>query len=108
MIESEHAIQQAILSALGRRRDVRVWRANSGMAFGKARAVRFGVPGQADVSGILAGGCRLELEVKRPGEKPTAQQVLFGEMIRRFGGVWAVVYSVEEAIAIVEAALALG
>lgn len=103
---SEHEIQQAILLALGSRRDVRVWRNNSGVAYGKGRAVRFGVPGQADISGILRGGRRLELEVKAPGERPTKQQTAFGAMIQAFGGVWAVVRSVEEAVAVVDAALA--
>lgn len=103
---SEHAIQQAILLALGARRDLRLWRNNSGVAFGKGRAVRFGVVGQADISGILKGGRRLELEVKRPGERPTEEQARFGAMIRTFGGVWEVVHSVEEAVAVVERELA--
>lgn len=103
---TEHEIQQAILLALGGRRDLRIWRNNSGVAFGKGRAVRFGVVGQADLSGILKGGRRLEIEVKRRGERPTEEQVSFGAMIQRYGGVWAVVRSVEEAIAVVEASLA--
>lgn len=104
-MSQEHDIQQAILLALGQRRDLRLWRNNAGMAFGKGRAVRFGVVGQADISGILTGGRRLELEVKAPGERPTEEQVRFGSMITRYGGVWAVVRSVEEAIAAVDTAL---
>lgn len=102
----EQQIQQAILAALGARKDLRIWRANTGVAYGDdGRQVRFGAPGQADISGILRGGRRLELEVKAPGGQPTQQQANFGAMVLAMGGVWAVVRSVEEAIAVVEGAL---
>jgi len=42
------------------------------------------------------------LEVKRPGEKPTADQVRWLESVRRLGGFAAIVHSVEEALACVE------
>lgn len=104
----ETAISKAIELAIGSRRDARIWRNNSGMAFGKGRAVKFGITGQADLSGILSDGRRLELEVKKPGEGPTTEQADFGAMIERFGGVWAVVTSVDEAIAVVDRAMGIG
>ena len=99
---TEQGLTAAILAALGSRPDCRVWRQNTGVAAYGHRAVRFGVPGQADISGILAGGRRLELEVKRPGERTTPEQDRWGAMIVKFGGVYAVVRSVEEAVVAVE------
>ena len=99
---TEQGLTAAILVALGSRTDCRVWRQNTGVAAYGHRAVRFGVPGQADISGIFADGRRIELEVKRPGERTTPEQDRWGAMIVKFGGVYAVVRSVEEAVAAVE------
>ena len=51
------------------------------------RIVRFGLPGQADLTGILTGGLRLEIEVKGPEGRQTEEQRAFQRMIERFGGV---------------------
>lgn len=61
--------------------------------------VRFGVPGQADLSGILDGGRRLEIECKRPGGRQTQEQQRYGEMIERFGGVYILATSVADVTA---------
>jgi hypothetical protein len=42
------------------------------------RFVRYGLPGESDVTGI-AGGIRLEIEVKAAKDKPTPDQVRFLE-----------------------------
>lgn len=65
--------------------------------------MRYGLcVGSADLIGMLAPQGRfLALEVKRPGEKPTKEQELFLELVRKSGGVAAVVTSVEEALAVV-------
>ena len=71
---------------------VRCWRQNTG-AFkgeykGKRRFVRYGVTGQSDISGImLPSGRRIEIEVKRPGNKPTEDQKAWMAMIREHGGI---------------------
>ena len=54
-----------------------------------ARVVTFGVKGQADLSGILRGGIRIEIEVKAPGKKikKGSDQDRWRKMINRFGGV---------------------
>jgi len=105
---TEQQIQQEILIALGRRPDCRVWRQNSGTApsWDGKRVVRFGVPGCADISGLLIDGRRLEIEVKKAGGKQSPDQVNFQRMIERFGGVYMLVYSVAEAVAGVDAAIA--
>lgn len=103
----EAELQQAILATLGARPDLRLWRQNTGMAFspdGK-RAVRFGVPGQADLSGILAGGRRLEIEIKGPRGRQTPEQMFFGAMIARFGGLYIVAHSLQDAVSAIEEVL---
>ncbi|MFN7131953.1 MAG: hypothetical protein ACK4N5_07715 [Myxococcales bacterium] len=101
----ETALTKAIEVAIGSRRDARVWRNNVGAARTKSGFIRFGVVGQADLSGILLGGRRLELEVKTDSGSQSPSQKAFGEMIARFGGVYAVVRSVDEAVAVVDQAL---
>lgn len=54
---------------------ISVQRQNTGMATNpKGKKVRFGVAGNADISGTLPDGRRLEIEVKRPGKRPTDEQ----------------------------------
>jgi hypothetical protein len=104
--QSESEIQAEILRVLGARPDLRLWRANTGVAFNpRGRAVRFGVPGQADLSGILAGGRRLEIEIKNARGKQTPEQVHFGAMIVRFGGLYIVAHSLHEALTAIEEVL---
>lgn len=97
----ETSILKAVLDAVAFRRDVDAWRNNSGAAMlkgrgGKPQHVRFGVKGQADISGTLtvAGlGIRLEVEVKRPGGKQSEDQKRFQERIEKSGGVYLLVDS---------------
>lgn len=97
----ERSIQNEIMRAFSTLPGMRLWRANTGAATYGDRMVRYGVPGQADLSGILPRGVRLEIECKRPGQVPTEDQVNFGKTITRFGGVYIVAYSAQD----VEAAL---
>lgn len=43
---------------------------------GSTRTVRFGKRGNLDYRAILPGGRVLEVEIKRPGKKPTAAQLV--------------------------------
>jgi len=106
MTERERDIQQAILREFGRRRDLRLWRANVGAARFGRRVVQFGVPGQADLTGLVpvqalctcprceavfygpAQGVRLEIEVKAPRGRQSQVQRQFQAMIERFGGLY--------------------
>ncbi len=98
----EKAVQNAILREFGTRRDMRLWRANVGVARiggprgAGGRIVRFGLPGQADLTGILPGGLRLEIEVKGAAGRQTEEQRAFQRMIERFGGVYVLARSVED------------
>lgn len=58
--------------------------------------MRFGLPGQADLSGILPDGKRLEIEVKSVSGIQHESQKMFQAMIERFGGVYILVRFVED------------
>lgn len=67
------------------------WRQNTGShtfpgSDGRTRFVRYGVPGQGDITGLLRG-YRLEAEVKRRGKQPTPLQAAWLDMVRQSGGV---------------------
>jgi hypothetical protein len=67
--------------------------------------VRFGVPGQADLTGILPGGLRLEIEVKSAGGRQTTEQQTYQRMIQRFGGMYVLARSAEDVQEALEAYL---
>lgn len=67
-----------------------------GSVAGKARRVAFGLRGAADITGILPGGRRLEIEIKRAGGRQTADQRAYQEMIERNGGVYLLAHSLKE------------
>lgn len=78
-----------------------VWR----MSVGRRGHQAFGVKGQADVFALLRpNGRLLALEVKRAGERADPHQLAWGATVTAAGGVYAVVYSVADARAVVEAA----
>ena len=63
------------------------------MNTGKARTltgrlVKFGVVGQADITGLLANGRRLEIEVKSATGTQEPDQIIYQAMIERFGGLY--------------------
>ena len=53
--------------------------------------------GYADLHGMLSGGRYFALEVKRPGETVTPEQMMFLEAVREGGGIAAVVRGFEDA-----------
>lgn len=103
----ETVIVKAILAALGRDPRIRIWRNNTG-AFKDVtgRLVRYGLPGSADITGILRrGGRRLEIEVKTATGRQSPQQQAFQRMVETYGGVYILARSVDEAVDGVERAL---
>lgn len=93
---TEKQLQNLILLTFATRRDMRLWRANTGVARIGDRVVRFGVPGQADLTGILPGGVRLEIECKSAIGKQREEQKFYQAMIERFGGVYVIARSVDD------------
>lgn len=102
---TENEIQKAILERLALIPGLVFWRSNSGVSRSGGRFVRFGLPGQGDITGILPGGRRFELEVKTATGKLSPEQVEFGAKVNAAGGLWACVRSVDEACAVIERAL---
>ena len=95
-IMHEKTIQNEILRTFGTLSSLRLWRANTGVARIGTRVVRFGIPGQADLTGILPDGRRLEIEVKSPTGRQSSAQKAYERMIKRFNGVYILARSVED------------
>lgn len=86
-----------ILLEFGARPDLRIWRQNTGAArTSRGALVRFGIPGQADISGILSNGRRIEIECKSPHGRQTQEQRSWQAMIERFGGLYVLARSVDD------------
>jgi hypothetical protein len=85
-----------------RLRRVPCWRQNVGAArytnaAGRARLVRYGTPGAADVLGVLPpGGRLLAVECKRDGNPPTDAQRAFLRCVAEAGGLAVVAHGVED------------
>jgi hypothetical protein len=92
----EKAIQNDILRAFGTLPAIRLWRANVGVARVGTRVIRFGIPGQADLTGILPDGRRLEIEVKSATGRQTPEQLAFQNMIERFNGIYILARSTND------------
>lgn len=106
----EREIQHEIRLKIGALPDVVLWRNETGAAKhigprGRAQHVRYGLcVGSADLIGVGPGGRFLALEVKTTTGTVTEEQRMFLELVRSKGGIAAVVRSVDEALAVIEAA----
>lgn len=109
----ESDILNAVRERLAMMNDIIIYRNNVGvLKDSRGIPVRYGLSiGSCDLIGSLTvniGGMRiaraLAIEVKRPGQKPTAEQVAWMENAIRAGWVVGVVTSVTEAEALVETA----
>jgi hypothetical protein len=98
-MQSESEILDDVLRTIGSRPDIRVWRAATGVARFGTTVVRFGIPGQADISGIAPDGRRIEIETKAARGYQSKQQKNFERMITKFGGVYILARSADEALA---------
>lgn len=64
--------------------------------------IHYGLKGSADINGILLGGQSLWLECKTGSGKQTKEQISFEKMINKFGGVYKVVKTSDEALELVQ------
>lgn len=103
---SESDIQKQILEYLSLRPGV-YWRQNTGAVTatdkaGRKRFIRYGRPGQADITGIRPHphgiGQRIEIEVKCPGKKQTEAQINFQREIESEGGLYILATDVKDVI----------
>lgn len=88
---------------------VMLWRQNTGgMKVGK-RFITFGLPGQADIAGVMKPiGQWVALEAKRPGKKShqSIYQKRYQQMVEGAGGFYWVFKSPDEAVSAVRQVLA--
>lgn len=94
---SERDILAAVLATFGAHPYLRIWRQGVGAAWlggaGQRRMVRFGLPGMADVSGILRCGRRVEIECKTATGRLTLEQRRWGEMVTAYGALYVLARS---------------
>lgn len=93
------SVRAAVHAWLGSRSWCRLWPAQSGVFVSPdlRRVVRTGAPGIADLTGILRGGKRIEVEIKTGGAMQSKKQRSFAAVIASFGGVYLVARSVDDA-----------
>lgn len=96
----EKDIQKGILQYLDVKR-IFAWRNNTGGGYqsnpsGKSYFVRFSVKGAPDIIGIMPNGKFLAIEVKRPGQLPSEDQLWFLKEVASKGGVAIVASSIDE------------
>ena len=102
---SERDVVNAVLLALSAEPGVRVWRHNVGaMKSDTGRFVRFGLPGQSDISGILSPeGWRLEVEAKTQTGRLSESQRRWLDMINNQGGIAFIARDPHEAVRVLRA-----
>ena len=91
LLASEVDVLAVVLDWLNTLPQTRVWRQNVGgreylKANGRKGIVHFGQPGMADLSGICHG-LRLEVEIKRKGQKPKPLQDEWLAFIQHYRGL---------------------
>lgn len=96
--EEHQKLVDDLLFAFGSRPDVRVWIRPVGFDF--SRKIRYGVPGETDIDGIVAPyGRRLAIEVKTgEAELSKEQKIWRDNCILKFGGIHIEARSVEQAL----------
>ena len=96
---SETDIQKSIIEVLEYHPQVAYfWRHNVGFIKRPGRAVRFGIPGQSDILGILKGGRFLAIEIKKPKKDREPEQVKFQDTVNQAGGLAFVARSIDDVI----------
>lgn len=94
---AERFVQHNIMKFWGAHPRLRFWRTNVGRAQIKGQWVQFNIPGQSDLTGLIAPGGRfLAVECKRgKGGVQSPEQVAYQQMIERMGGLYVLAPSLE-------------
>lgn len=84
-----------------------IWKQVNGVFRGlyDERKFSIGLDGSGDLTGVLPGGRRLEVEVKSGTGKLSAQQERFKNMIEAHGAVYILARNPEEALAEIKSKL---
>ena len=94
------ALVNSLLLALGSRPDLgKFWKQNTGAFRTEQGAyIRYGLVGAADISGVLVGGTRCEIECKTGTGKQSEAQKNFQAMIQEYNGVYIVARDIQNVI----------
>jgi hypothetical protein len=100
---TETQILRDILVAVNQIPNALFWRVNVGVAqTPDGRMNRYGLPGQADIAGVIRGR-HVEIEVKTHSGRQSRQQIRWQRAVERAGGTYVLVRSVDEVLAALEA-----
>lgn len=80
------------------------WRQNTGAARTGDRLIRFGIPGQADITGSVRGR-RIDIEVKTPEGRQTPEQRIYEQRIAAAGAVYVLARSLDDVLTAVRGLL---
>lgn len=98
---AEHSIQNAIVRWVALHDECRVFRQNTGVAKYGKHTVRFGVPGQPDLHGIVAPvGRYFGVEVKGRSGRLSKAQAAYRDMMLSLGAVHVTARCVEDVWAV--------
>lgn len=73
------------------------WRQNTGAARTGDRVVRFGIPGQADITGVVDGS-RIEIECKSENGRLSPEQRAFRVCVECAGGIYLIARHVDDVL----------
>ena len=96
-ILEKHVLKAVIKFLRAHPKVASVQRNQSGVFMEGDRVIRVGFVGKLDLGGYLKGGLAYEIEVKRPGGKPSPAQAARIEKLRANGVLTGCVSSIEEA-----------
>lgn len=111
--QTEKALQEEIINATNRRKDARLFRNNVGMCTDKTIGLRFGLrKGSSDLIGFktvkitknMIGkkiAVFMAIECKIKNRKPTNEQKIFINNVRKFGGIGIVVRSINDLLRVI-------
>lgn len=103
-VQSEQEIQKDIIDYLRLKGYVVIKHHSTASTVREGKVVFFanGQKGVADILSCSPTGTFTAIEVKKPGGKPTAEQIEFIENIKERGGVAFIAYSFEEVFNTIE------
>ena len=80
------------------------WRQNTGAARTGDRLIRFGIPGQADITGVITGR-RIDIEVKTDTGRQSIEQREYQARITFAGGIYVLARSLDDVLTAVRGLL---
>lgn len=90
-------VKQIVL-AVSATKLARVWEQPTGAAYRSGKLIHYGLVGCADISGVLIGGRRIEIEVKTGAAVQSPGQIAFQKMILEFGAIYILARDIESTI----------